>query len=157
MTLRQLRRKRGVSTNLSLMKLMQRMTSKLQFWISLNKSESQNKSACPQVSSIIGFTLILTHWIRKWPSESYHSHSQSTKCLRSHIYTKKTKNYSNIYSPSYDSQISFHESLSDEEYSHFPDEKVHFLTPKTEKVSTTLINPTRIIKSQHPQLRDLHL
>ena len=40
----------------------------------------------------------------------YHSHSQSTKRLRSQAYTKKTKNYSNIRSPSYDSQISSYES-----------------------------------------------
>ena len=32
------------------------------------------------------------------PPKSYHSHSQSTKRLRSQTYTKKTKNYSNFCS-----------------------------------------------------------
>ena len=65
-------------------------------------------------------------------SKSYHSHSQSTKRLRSQGYTKKTKN-SNISSPSYDSQVSSHESSSDEEFSYFYDKKVHFLTTNSRK------------------------
>ena len=56
--------------------------------------------------------------------KSYHSHSQSTTCLRSQAHTKKTKNYSNIRSPAYDSQISSYECSSEEEYSHFHNKKV---------------------------------
>ena len=62
----------------------------------------------------------------------YHSHSQRKKRLRSQAYTKKTKNYANILSPSYDSQISSYESSSDEEYSHH-DKKLHFLTRNSRK------------------------
>ena len=65
--------------------------------------------------------------------KSYHSHSQSTKRLRSQAYTKKTKCCSNICSPSYDSQIPSYESSSDEEYNHFYEERVHFLTPNSRK------------------------
>ena len=65
--------------------------------------------------------------------KSYHSHSQSTKSLRSQAYTKKTKYCSNICSPSYDSQISLFESSSDEEYNHFHDKRVHFLTTNSRK------------------------
>ena len=65
--------------------------------------------------------------------KSYHGYSQSTKCLRSQGYTKKTKYYSNICSPSYDSQISSYESSSDEEYKHFHDKRVHFLTTNSRK------------------------
>ena len=63
----------------------------------------------------------------------YHSHSQSTKCLRTQAYSKKIKNYSNICSPSYDSQISSYESSSHEEYRHFHDKRVHFLTSNSRK------------------------
>ena len=65
--------------------------------------------------------------------KSYHSHSQSTKRLRSQLYTKKTNYCSNICSPSYDSQISSYESSSDEEYNHFHDKRVHFLTTNRRK------------------------
>ena len=65
--------------------------------------------------------------------KSYHGHSQGTKCLRSQDYTKKTKYCSNIYSPSYDSQISSNESSSDEEYKYFHDKRVHFLTTNSRK------------------------
>ena len=65
--------------------------------------------------------------------KSYHSHSQSTKRLRSQVYTKKTKYCSNICSPSCDSQISSYESSSDEEYNHFHDKRVHFLTTNSRK------------------------
>ena len=51
----------------------------------------------------------------------------------SQAYTMKIKNYSNICSPSYDSQISSNESSSDEEYSHFHDKKGHFLTTNIRK------------------------
>ena len=64
---------------------------------------------------------------------SYHSHSQSTKRLRSQAYTKKTKYCSNICSPSYDSQISSYESSSDEEHNHFHHKRVHFLTTNSTK------------------------
>ena len=63
----------------------------------------------------------------------YHSHSQSTKRLRTQAYSKKTKNYSNICSPSYDSQISAYKSSSDEEYRHFHDKRVHLLTSHSRK------------------------
>ena len=63
----------------------------------------------------------------------YHSHSQSTKRLRTKAYSKKTKNYSNICSPSYDFQISAYESSSDKEYRHFHDKRVHFLTSNSRK------------------------
>ena len=63
----------------------------------------------------------------------YFSHSQSTKRLRSQAYTKNTKIYSNICSPSYDSQISLYESSSDEEYRHFHGKKVHILTTNSRK------------------------
>ena len=63
----------------------------------------------------------------------YHSRSQSTKRLRSQAYSKKIKNYSNIYSPSFDSQISLYESSSDMEYRLFHDKRVHFLTSKSRK------------------------
>ena len=63
----------------------------------------------------------------------YHSHSPSTKRLRTQAYSKKTKNYSNICSPSYDSQISAYESSSDEECRHFHDKRVHFLTSNSRK------------------------
>ena len=65
--------------------------------------------------------------------KSYHSHSQITKRLRSQVYTKKTKCCSSISSPSYDSQISSYESSSDEEYNHFHDKRVHFLTTNSKK------------------------
>ena len=65
--------------------------------------------------------------------KSYHCHSQSTKRLRSQACTKKTKNCSNIYSPTYDSQISSHESSSDEEYSYSQDKGVLFLTTNSSK------------------------
>ena len=65
--------------------------------------------------------------------KSYDSHSQRTKRLRSQVYTKKTKYCSNICSPSYDSQISSYESSSDEEYNHFHDKRVHFLTTNSRK------------------------
>ena len=63
----------------------------------------------------------------------YHSHSQSTKRLRSQVYSKKTKNYSNICFPSCDSLISSYESSSDEEYKNFHDKRVHFLTSNSRK------------------------
>ena len=63
----------------------------------------------------------------------YHSHSQSTKRLRSQAYTKKIKTYSNIRFLSYHSQISSYESSSDEEYGHVHDKKVHFLTTDSRK------------------------
>ena len=65
--------------------------------------------------------------------KSYHNHSQSTKRLGSQAYTKKIKYCSNICSPSYDSQISSNESSSDEEYNHFHDKSVHFLTTNSRK------------------------
>ena len=65
------------------------------------------------------------------PKYYHHSHSQSTKRLRSQVYTKKTKKYSNIRFPS-DSQISSYQSSSDEEYSHH-DKKVHFMTTNSRK------------------------
>ena len=65
--------------------------------------------------------------------KSYHSHSQSTKRLRSQSYTKKTKYCSNVCSPSYHSQISSYESSSDGEYNHFHDKRVHFLTTNSRK------------------------
>ena len=46
---------------------------------------------------------------------------------------KKTKCCSNICSPSHDSQISSYESSSDEEYNHFHDKRVHFLTTNSRK------------------------
>ena len=63
----------------------------------------------------------------------YHSHSQSTKGLRSQAYSKKTQNYLNICSPSYDSQISSYEFSSDEEYRHFHDKREHFMTSNSRK------------------------
>ena len=65
--------------------------------------------------------------------KSYHSHSQSTKCLKSQAYTEKTKYYSNILPPSYDSQISSYYSSSDKEYSHFHDKKVDFMSTNRRK------------------------
>ena len=65
--------------------------------------------------------------------KSYHSHPQSPKRLRSHAFTKKIKNYSNICSPSYDSLIFSYESSSDKEYSHFHDKRVNFLTKNSIK------------------------
>ena len=110
------------------------MTSKLPFWISLNKSESSNKSACPQVSSIIRlYTNPDPLGLGNDLPERYHRYSQSAKRLRSQAYTKKTKNYSNICSPSYDSQIFLNESSWDEEYSHLQDKRVHFLTTNSRK------------------------
>ena len=87
----------------------------------------------------------------------YHSYSQRTKRLRSHVYTNKTKNYSNIHSPSYDSQISSYESSLDEEYSHVHGKKVHILTTNSRKGKYNSHQSTRNIKNQHPQGRDLHL
>ena len=65
--------------------------------------------------------------------KSYHSHSQSTKRLRSQAYTKKIKYCSNICSSSYDSQMPSNESSSDEEYNHFHDKRVHFLATNSRK------------------------
>ena len=81
--------------------------------------------------------------------KSYHKYSQSTESLRSQAYTKENKNYSNFGSPCYDSQISSSESSLDEKYSHFHDIKVFLRSQTAGKVSTTLITPTRNIKSQH--------
>ena len=81
----------------------------------------------------------------------YHSHSQNTKRLRSQAYTKETKKYSNICSPSYDSQMSSYESLSDEEYRHFHDKKVHFLTTNSRKGKYKSHQSHKKHKSQHPQ------
>lgn len=58
-------------TNLSLVRLMQKMISKLLFWISLNQFERWNKSVFPQVSSIIGFAPILTYWDTEISKLSY--------------------------------------------------------------------------------------
>ena len=58
--------------------------------------------------------------------KSYHSHSQSTKRLRSQACSKKTKIYLNIFYLSYDSQISSYQSSSDEEYRHFHDKRYIF-------------------------------
>ena len=100
----------------------------------------------------------------------YHSHSQSTKRLRRQAFTKKTKNSSNICSPSYDSQISSHESSSDEEYSH-NDKKVHFLTTnnrkgkynshqsdqKHKKLTTPVKGPTPPVRENISPVRELCL
>ena len=101
--------------------------------------------------------------------KSYHSHSQSTKHLRSQAYTKKIKYCSNICSSSYDSQMPSNESSSDEEYNHFHDKRVHFLatnsrkgkyssiSQETQKINIPVKGPTSPVGENISSVRELSL
>ena len=81
------------------------------------------------------------------PKYYHHSHSQSTKRLRSQVYTKKNKNYSNICSLLMILRYLHMNLRQMKNTAIFRTKEYIFWLQTAEKVSTTLINLTGNIKS----------